>query len=646
MTKKIKVSIVIPVYNQEEYLDTSLSSVISQTYSNLEVIVVNDGSTDTSRSIIENYSQFDARIKVIDKPNGGLVDATLTGLQNTTGDYVAFLDPDDRIGEDFVENFVSQITDDFDMISMGYYLDRAGELIPKYLKESRIYSGEELDKLGKMFLYEKGEAMVSNRFFISRWNKLYKMSMLNKIFSEFEKCRNISLGEDSMFTSLALQASNSVKVISSPNSYFYNIANQNSMMKTGALISTLEKSKLAYEKLLEVLPNNQDQAMALYFFLIENFFQRLKVNDRFSFKQLFKILKKDNLYQSSLKFILKHTTSKPKKLELISRRILGSYGYIFLNLSLAYLKEIAKFTLKELPKFLLDTKKSGLDKAKKLAHFRRARKTAFNDIDEKLPIIEKQIDPLISKYLNQKTNLSKSPICKNIFVFWWDGFENAPKLVQRCLESVIKYNPSANIIKISEQNFREYTKIDSKIIDEFYKGNISIQTFSDILRFNLLMNNGGVWIDATILFLNEFDLFKGLENKSFNSLSFSSSKNFLKYKDEECSWSGYFIASRKNGHFVTVMNNLFQEYFLIYKNYPIYFFIDALFILCKINKIDDDVLSKTDSVFGDMFLLSKLYNEDYNNYSLRLIKRVPQKLSWSHSGDMNLKNSFFNKLGL
>ncbi|MGV3145827.1 capsular polysaccharide synthesis protein [Streptococcus parasuis] len=645
MTKKIKVSIVIPVYNQENYLDISLPSVISQTYSNIEIIVVNDGSTDSSRSIIEHYSQIDSRFKVIDKTNGGLVDATLTGLQNTTGDYVAFLDPDDRIGEDFIENFVGQITDDFDIISMGYYLDRAGELTPKYLKESRIYSGEALDKFGKMFLYEKGEALVSNRFFISRWNKLYKKTVINKIFSEFEKCKNISLGEDSMFTVLTLQASNSVKVISSPNSYFYNVANQNSMMKTGELISTLEKSKLAYQKMLEV-SRNDHQSMALYFFLIENYFQRLKQSDSSSFKQLYTLLKKDKLYHSTLKFILKHTTNKPKKLELLTRRIFDFYGYIFFNLVLVYSKEVAKYSLQELPKFLSDTKKNGLVKARKLAYYRKLRKSAFRDLEEKLPIIETQINPLILKYLDKSTDLSNAPICKNIFVFWWDGFDNAPKIVKKCLESVIKYNPSANLIKISEQNFREYTNIDSKIIDEFYNGSISIQTFSDILRFNLLMNNGGVWIDATILFINEFDLFEGLENRSFNSLSFSSSNYFLKYKGEECSWSGYFIASRKNGYFVTVMNNLFQEYFLIYNNYPIYFFIDALFIICKVNKIDDDVLSKTDSVLGDMFLLPKLYNEEYNEFSLKLIKRVPQKLSWSHSGDVNLKNSFFNKLGL
>lgn len=641
----IKVSIVIPVYNQEKYLDISLASIVSQTYSNLEIVIVNDGSDDNSSSIIDSYRNTDARIKVINQPNRGLVDATITGLKNLTGDYVAFLDPDDRVDEDFIENFVSQLTEKFDIIAMGYYLNNLGTLSPKYLKESKIYFGKSLNQLRENFLYE-GEVSVSNRLFISRWNKLYRTETVKKFLPKFERCSHISLGEDSLFTVLALQSSDSVKVNRFPNSYFYNIANQNSMMNSGEIKRSIRKSKMAYEMMLNISSTNQKQAMALYFFLIENLFQKTKKSDRNSFIELYKILRKDRLYQDSLDFILKHTTNKLKKSELILRKYIGVYGHLFVSFGLIQTKKVAKLIIKEIPKYFIDIRKSGITKAKKLAYYRKSRKTAFIDLRENLPVIESQIEPILSKYLSEITDFSKAPICQNIFVFWWDGFENAPRIVKKCLDSIIRYNPSRNVIKISEENFRDYTNINQKIIDEFYKGNISVQTFSDILRFNLLMNNGGAWIDATILFLGEFDLFKGLEDKSFNSLNFSSSASFLQYKNETCSWSGYFIASRKNAYFVTVMNSLFEEYFLTYGNYPIYFFIDVLFILCKINKIDDDVLSKTDSVFGDMFLLPKLYNEEYNDYCKRLLMKVPQKLSWSHNGNEILENSFFNKLEL
>ena len=92
-----KISVIIPVYNIEKYVKKCILSVVNQTYSNLEILLVDDGSTDLSGIICDNMSELDDRIKVIHKKNGGLSDARNVGMENATGEYISFIDGDDYI---------------------------------------------------------------------------------------------------------------------------------------------------------------------------------------------------------------------------------------------------------------------------------------------------------------------------------------------------------------------------------------------------------------------------------------------------------------------------------------------------------------------------------------------------------------------
>ena len=94
------VSVIVAVYNIEEYLPRCIDSILAQTYRNLEIILVDDGSTDSSGGICDDYAQKDRRIKVIHKKNGGLSDARNAGLDKVSGDYIGFVDGDDWIDED------------------------------------------------------------------------------------------------------------------------------------------------------------------------------------------------------------------------------------------------------------------------------------------------------------------------------------------------------------------------------------------------------------------------------------------------------------------------------------------------------------------------------------------------------------------
>lgn len=100
------ISIVVPIYNVQDYLERCIQSIISQTYKNIEIILVDDGATDNSGKLCDEYLKKDERIKVIHKENGGLSDARNVGKENANGKYIAFIDSDDYIRTKFYRNLV------------------------------------------------------------------------------------------------------------------------------------------------------------------------------------------------------------------------------------------------------------------------------------------------------------------------------------------------------------------------------------------------------------------------------------------------------------------------------------------------------------------------------------------------------------
>ena len=103
------ISIIIPVYNVSNYLDKCLESICNQTYQNIEIITVNDGSKDDSLNILKKWKKKDSRITIIDKENGGLSDARNVGMDASSGDYIGFVDSDDYVDEDFYEILVANL---------------------------------------------------------------------------------------------------------------------------------------------------------------------------------------------------------------------------------------------------------------------------------------------------------------------------------------------------------------------------------------------------------------------------------------------------------------------------------------------------------------------------------------------------------
>ena len=163
-----KVSIIVPVYNTGKYIQKCIESLLSQTYKNLEILLINDGSTDNSEQIILSYK--DKRIKYTSKENEGIGKTRNLGIDLATGDYLMFIDSDDYIKEDCVEKFVKKCeSHKCDIAVSDYYEDRGD------LKEIRFPSFEDANL--------KTNPSILNMINLGPCNKIYS----KKLFKKFEK---------------------------------------------------------------------------------------------------------------------------------------------------------------------------------------------------------------------------------------------------------------------------------------------------------------------------------------------------------------------------------------------------------------------------------------------------------------------------
>lgn len=130
------ISVIVPVYNVEKYLAKCIDSILKQTYSNLEIILVDDGSTDNSNKICKEYEKLDKRIRVIHKKNGGLSDARNYGLTFATGDYISFIDSDDYIEKNMYELLLNALkNNNGDMAVCGRWIEKEEEQLELYTKD-------------------------------------------------------------------------------------------------------------------------------------------------------------------------------------------------------------------------------------------------------------------------------------------------------------------------------------------------------------------------------------------------------------------------------------------------------------------------------------------------------------------------------
>ena len=189
----MKISVVIPIYNTEQYLSRCLDSVINQTYENLVIICVNDGSTDNSLDVLKDYQKRDNRIHIIDKPHVGAASARKAGVQEATGEYIGYVDSDDYIEKDMYEIMISHAQNEkVDMVTCGCFLE--GNYVTVLLDsvDGGLYPKARMPYLRENNIYRRGsrERGVSG----SLCRKLFKSDLLKKVQMDIPE--QITIAED------------------------------------------------------------------------------------------------------------------------------------------------------------------------------------------------------------------------------------------------------------------------------------------------------------------------------------------------------------------------------------------------------------------------------------------------------------------
>lgn len=238
------ISIVVPIYQIDRYIGICIESLLNQTYENLEIILVDDGSPDRCPEICDLYASKDSRIKVIHKENGGLVSARKAGLLSAKGKYVGYVDGDDWVGAGFVESLYTAIsTADADIAAGGFSRDlfaRTAHFTDKM--PCGVYEVERLDDL-RCKMISLGEFF---RIGVSTyvWNKLFKRELLLQVQLPVDNA--ISIGEDAAVTYPAIMLAKRL-VITDTCAYHYRQREDSMLKKVASFAADAKKLKYLYD---------------------------------------------------------------------------------------------------------------------------------------------------------------------------------------------------------------------------------------------------------------------------------------------------------------------------------------------------------------------------------------------------------------
>lgn len=215
-----RISIIAPVYNAEQYLSGCVASILNQSYSDFELILINDGSKDKSLEICQEFERKDDRVKVFNKSNTGVSDTRNFGLTIANGEYVVFIDSDDRIGERFLENYITALKVDNDALVYQGFINVftngnvKTQLTNGYFKDDRIMEA----------LYE----VEYKQCLGGAWNKIFKRDTIINNNIKFNP--EIDYGEDKIFTLEYITKIDSI-ILSDECEYYYNRLTEGSLSK-------------------------------------------------------------------------------------------------------------------------------------------------------------------------------------------------------------------------------------------------------------------------------------------------------------------------------------------------------------------------------------------------------------------------------
>lgn len=347
MIKIDKISIIIPVYNSEKYIEKCLNSIIHQTYKNLEIIVVNDGSSDNSLNIIKNYSKIDKRIKILNQKNEGVSSARNNALKIKTGEYVMFVDSDDWIELNTCEALINEIKK-----------TKSDIVIYNLCKEYKDYkinnpkfniccdNEDELNqyiraKIIAPQLKIKGFDIIGLEY---ACNKLIKSKLIENIFFEMEKQK--AIWEDVLFFSKIFEKKCKVLFV---NEYFYHYKINSCSASNNINLDILKINEIFYNSLIKLENRNKLINDAIHIRMIHNLRKELTLyifnkGNKLSIRNRIKLLKKElkkEHFSNSIKAINIRNVKTKLKIYVILFK-LHMYFFIYILNKVEQLKKSKK----------------------------------------------------------------------------------------------------------------------------------------------------------------------------------------------------------------------------------------------------------------------------------------------------------------
>lgn len=234
------------------------------------------------------------------------------------------------------------------------------------------------------------------------------------------------------------------------------------------------------------------------------------------------------------------------------------------------------------------------------------------------------------------TNIKNS---ETIWIFWWQGIDQMPKIVKSCYDSVLRHANNHKVILVTKNNFKNYTDIEDRILDYVNDNKISLTAFSDVLRFNLLKNNGGLWMDATIFVRDD------LKDSYFTDM-FTVGIDDGKYHESVNGGYSCFLFGGCNNDVINFMDSFHRVYFKYNDHIKYYFTIDEALNYCYKNNIGsfkkyvNEVSFSSDIKLHSMQkVLNDLYSEDTFKKVTNRFSKLTYKMDFKDG-----KDTFYKKI--
>lgn len=304
------VSVIIPIYNKEKCLRKCITSVMKQTYSNLEIILVNDGSSDNSLEICSELGKCDDRIVIYDKENGGVSSARNRGLELAKGSYITFVDADDWIENNLIEDLLYEIKKSNADIACGYFSYDKGNEMEINVLENEVY--ERITVLTQVEACEEITKIYNRKLGWENCSKLFYKEVIDNVFYD----ENITNGEDWLFFCKALVRTK--KIVCLPIFSYHYVFFENSASnfcrasyitasKASEIVLSLDLpfSQNAINNIYESIAQNAAFCLKNWYKQNSNFIQEIKEAKKYILKyKKYVYLNKESTIKRKIKFLL------------------------------------------------------------------------------------------------------------------------------------------------------------------------------------------------------------------------------------------------------------------------------------------------------------------------------------------------------